>query len=117
MADKKSAILSISEYKCAICLELLVEPVVLPCKHEMCRPCFRNNVEKANFLCPICRKRIASWTRKCMREGTLVDQNRWNLIQKLFPKKCLRRLQGDDDESEDECMSISLNMANLSSKI
>ena len=99
---------SISEYKCLICMQLLIEPVVLPCKHEMCRPCFRTNVEQANFVCPLCRRRISSWARKGIREGTLVDQNRWNLIQKLFPKKCLKRLQGDDDESEDECMYIGL---------
>ena len=97
---------SILEYKCVICLQLLIEPVVLPCKHEMCRPCFRTNVEQANFVCPMCRRRISSWARKGIREGTLVDQNRWNLIQKLFPEKCLKRLQGNDDESEDECMYL-----------
>ena len=95
---------SLSDYKCTICLELLIEPVVMPCKHEVCRPCFRHNVEEGNFLCPICRKRIASWARKCNREGTLVNQKRWNLIQRLFPEKCLKRLKGETVESEDECM-------------
>jgi hypothetical protein len=108
MAVNKASICSASEYKCVICLQLLIEPVVLPCKHEMCKPCFRKNVEEANFVCPMCRKRIASWARKCIRDGTLVDQNRWNLIQKLFPKKCLKRLQGDDDDSEDEGMYSGL---------
>ena len=95
---------SLSDYKCTICLELLIEPVVMPCKHEVCRPCFRHNVEEGNFLCPICRKRIASWARKCNREGTLVNRKRWNLIQRLFPEKCLKRLKGETVESEDECM-------------
>ena len=106
MADHPSS--SISDYKCSICLELLVEPVELPCKHELCRPCFRHNVEEANFACPICRKRIASWARKCNREGTLVNQKKWNHIQKLFPDRCLKRLNGEADDSEDECM-LNLN--------
>ncbi|XP_028401000.1 E3 ubiquitin-protein ligase RNF168-like isoform X2 [Dendronephthya gigantea] len=103
MASKnKSSVSDISEYRCSICLQLLVEPVVLPCKHEMCRSCFCQNVEEGNFLCPICRKRVSTWARKCIREGTLIDEKRWNLIQELFPRRCLKRLQGDDDETDDE---------------
>ena len=110
MADKKAPFpYSASDYKCGICLMLLIEPVVLPCKHEMCRTCFQKNVAEANFYCPMCRKRISSWARRSMREGTLVDQNRWDRIQQLFPEKCNKRLRSNgDDESDDECICYSL---------
>jgi hypothetical protein len=46
--------LNISDCGCPICLEILVEPVVLPCKHELCLPCFKGITEKNNtYTCPL----------------------------------------------------------------
>lgn len=45
--------LSISDCSCPICLEVLIEPVVLPCKHELCLPCFKDMMDQTNFLCPM----------------------------------------------------------------
>ena len=70
----------------------------MPCEHELCGPCFKQNVEEANFLCPLCRMRISSWARRNSRNGTLVNEKRWEQIQKLFPEKCQKRLRGEDDE-------------------
>lgn len=50
--------------RCFICYQLIQEPVVLPCHHEMCRECFQRSVETANFNCPVCRKRYSSWARR-----------------------------------------------------
>ena len=50
--------------RCGICYELIREPVVLPCRHEMCQECFKRSMETANFNCPICRKRCSSWARR-----------------------------------------------------
>ena len=90
--------ISSADFTCPICLQILIEPVVMPCEHELCGPCFKQNVQEANFLCPLCRMRISSWARRNSRNGTLVDLNRWKQIQKLFPKKCQKRLRGEDDE-------------------
>ena len=98
------------DFLCPICLQLLIEPVVLPCKHELCKICFTQNVQEANLQCPICRVRISSWARKQARNGTLICRERWEVIQRLFPKKCERRMAGEDDESEDfyrKCSSVS----------
>ena len=89
---------SFTDYMCPICLQILIEPVVMPCEHELCRPCFKKNVEEANFVCPLCRMRISSWARRNTRKGTLVDSKRWEQIQRLFPEKCQKRLRGEDEE-------------------
>lgn len=94
---------SYEDYICPICLQLLIEPVVMPCKHELCKICFTQNVREANLQCPICRVRISSWARRQARSGTLICQQRWELIQKLFPEKCERRMRGIDDDGEDFC--------------
>ena len=75
-----------------------MQPVVMPCKHELCMLCFQTHVEKTSLCCPICRVRVSSWARKKAREGKLVDEARWNLIQKLFPERCKKRMRGEDDD-------------------
>lgn len=99
---------SYTDYLCPICLQILIEPVVMPCKHELCKPCFKQNVEEASLQCPLCRKRISSWARKQARTGSLVNRKRWEQIQKLFPERCAKRLRGeDDDDDDDSCGEIS----------
>ena len=91
---------SLADYTCPICLQILIEPVVMPCEHELCISCFRQNVEEANLQCPLCRVRISSWTRRQVRNGTLVNLKRWEQIKRLFPDKCQKRMRGEDDEEE-----------------
>ncbi len=49
---------------CLICDELIVEPVTLPCGHELCLDCFKDCIESANFSCCVCRKRVSTWARR-----------------------------------------------------
>eukprot|EP00112_Aurelia_sp_Birch-Aquarium-sp1_P006077 Seg1680.2 transcript_id=Seg1680.2/GoldUCD/mRNA.D3Y31 product="E3 ubiquitin-protein ligase rnf168" protein_id=Seg1680.2/GoldUCD/D3Y31 len=98
--EEKEGTESYTDFMCPICLQLLIEPVVMPCKHELCRPCFTEHVEATSLLCPMCRVRISCWARKRAREGNLVDEERWNKIQRLFPERCKRRLNGEDDDDD-----------------
>ncbi|PVD18535.1 hypothetical protein C0Q70_21084 [Pomacea canaliculata] len=65
-------------------------------------PCFKKNVEEGSFTCPLCRTRISNWARKATKNNTLVDQKRWEQVKKLFPEKVQRRLDGLDDETDDD---------------
>lgn len=38
------------EFKCGICLDLLIKPVTLPCGHSFCEACLRNT-----YQCSVCR--------------------------------------------------------------
>ena len=79
---------------CPVCLNIFIEPVVLPCEHCLCKPCFDEIVKKSNLQCPLCRKRIGSWARLQTRNGTLVNKEKWNYIQKAFPEEVKARLTG-----------------------
>lgn len=100
----------IRDYECSICMLLMIEPVTLPCKHELCYKCFTSHLAKTNQCCPFCRVRIATWMRKEMRMNRVVNKEKWLLIQKLFPKqvKCVmegKELVSDDEEPESQVIS------------
>ncbi|KAF3812954.1 hypothetical protein GH733_019296 [Mirounga leonina] len=109
MAVPKTAIPSLSECQCLICLEILIEPVTLPCNHTLCNPCFQSTVEKASLCCPFCRRWISSWTRYHTRRNSLVNMELWELIQKHYPKECALRISGQESEEiVDDCQPVRL---------
>ncbi|XP_071085920.1 uncharacterized protein [Haliotis cracherodii] len=91
---------SLEDCTCPVCMCILIEPVTMPCHHELCRPCFKQNVEEASLLCPMCRTRIGTWARHASKTKTLVNQQRWGQIQELFPKRVRLRLEGKDEEDD-----------------
>ncbi|XP_003792716.1 E3 ubiquitin-protein ligase RNF168 isoform X1 [Otolemur garnettii] len=98
MAVPKDIIPSLSDCQCQICMEILIEPVTLPCNHTLCNPCFQSTVEKANLSCPFCRRRVSSWTRYHTRKNTLINMELWNIIQKHYPRECKLRASGQESE-------------------
>lgn len=112
--------MSITDCTCPICLEILVEPVVLPCKHELCLPCFSGMTDKTNFLCPMCRMRISTWSRTATNTNTLVNVKRWNEIQKAFPNEVRDRIEGKTAQKLEDSMKrqktavVSSNAQNIS---
>uniref|UniRef100_A0A674NNZ9 RING-type E3 ubiquitin transferase n=1 Tax=Takifugu rubripes TaxID=31033 RepID=A0A674NNZ9_TAKRU len=88
--------LTLQDCRCPVCLEILCEPVTLPCTHTFCKGCFLESVDKATLCCPLCRKRVSTWARQNSRNNTLVNQQLWNQIQDQFPLHCQRRLSGQD---------------------
>ena len=94
-ASDSSLNLSLNDCTCPICLEILVEPVKMPCTHELCLPCFKAMTDKTNFLCPMCRMRISTWSRSAANTNTLVDKKRWEQIKRAFPREVRIRLEGN----------------------
>ena len=107
---------SVADFMCPICLQLLMEPVVMPCRHELCMPCFQAHVQSTSLCCPMCRIRISNWARKRSRKEGLIDKQRWEYIQKLFPERCKRRLNGEDEEDDDIMISGKLYFMQLSTR-
>ncbi|XP_010896824.2 E3 ubiquitin-protein ligase rnf168 [Esox lucius] len=96
--------LSRADCLCPVCLEILMEPVTLPCQHSFCKPCFLETVDKANMCCPLCRKRVSTWARLNSRNKTLVNEELWRQVQAAFPVQCQRRLSGQEEEEEENML-------------
>ncbi|WAR28275.1 RN169-like protein [Mya arenaria] len=97
---------------CPICLYIFIQPVTMPCKHELCLGCFQQNVQEANFVCPMCRIRISTWARRASRKKELVNEERWSAIKKSFPDQVRARLEGfEEDDEEMNALNISIKLA------
>merc|ERR550519_798094 len=55
---------------------------------------------KANMVCPFCKKRFSTWSRKATKDKTLVDKELWELIQKKFPDQVKLRMDGLEDDED-----------------
>lgn len=109
MAAPKNSIPSLADCQCGICMEILLEPVTLPCNHTLCNPCFQSTVEKANLCCPFCRRRVSSWARYHTRRNSLVNTDLWEIIQKHYAKECKLRISGQESkETIDEYQPVRL---------
>ena len=80
---------------CEICLEILYEPITMPCAHRLCKPCFNTNFDMTSMHCPFCKKRLSTWRRKAKNVDELIDQKLWKRIQTDFPTEIEKRLAGD----------------------
>ncbi|ERE65250.1 E3 ubiquitin-protein ligase, partial [Cricetulus griseus] len=111
MAASKEAVPSLADCQCGICMEILLEPVTLPCNHTLCYPCFQATVEKANLCCPFCRLRISSWARYHTRRNSLVNTDLWAIIQKHYARECQMRISGQEsreiDGDDQPCRQLS----------
>lgn len=92
---------SARDYECSICMMLMIEPVLLPCKHELCYKCFMLNYTNTSDQCPFCRVRIATWARKAIKTNRVINTAKWDLIKKLFPEKVKCILEGKDVISDE----------------
>ncbi|KAL0109024.1 hypothetical protein PUN28_014253 [Cardiocondyla obscurior] len=72
---------------CPICRGILIEPVTLPCTHNLCLRCLQGTFEHNSLSCPLCRVRVGSWVRTATRSETLVNHGLWELIRSKFPKE------------------------------
>ncbi|KAG1691681.1 E3 ubiquitin-protein ligase [Nymphon striatum] len=104
----------LSDVMCPICLDILMEPVTLPCNHELCKACFEETVQNVKLSCPLCQMRISNWMRKATKNNTLINKARWNEIKRLFPDKVNDRLTGAETTTVDED-EISFQLPKISS--
>ncbi|XP_023821055.1 tripartite motif-containing protein 16-like [Oryzias latipes] len=94
--------LDLGRFKCSICLDLLKDPVTIPCGHSYCMKCiqgFWEEKEKYIYSCPYCRKTFAP---RPVLEKTIVLEN---LLEMLKINHCYA---GPEDVVCDVCTGRKL---------
>ena len=94
--NSTSGAMNIRDFICPVCRGILIEPVTLPCTHNLCHGCLKGTFEHNSLNCPLCRVRVGSWVRTATKSETLVNNALWQLIRTRFPKEIESKRNGDD---------------------
>ncbi|XP_060757811.1 E3 ubiquitin/ISG15 ligase TRIM25-like [Neoarius graeffei] len=73
--------LSVDQFMCPVCLDLLKDPVAIPCGHSFCKVCINGcwdqEDQKGVYSCPQCRDTFT--TRPVLRRNNMLDE----VVEKL----------------------------------
>ncbi|XP_054015300.1 uncharacterized protein LOC128896118 [Hylaeus anthracinus] len=107
--SQPSVDISLRDLICPVCCSILIEPVTLPCTHNLCLRCLKGTFEHNSLTCPLCRVRVGSWLRTATKTETLINNGLWELIRTKFPKEVEDKYNGDEGDIE---LDAGLNAAN-----
>jgi len=88
------------DFVCALCHELIYEPVVLPCSHAFCRACLVDCLHRgpSSRRCPLCRKLLHATSKEdlvpCAAFATLLAER--------FPEEYASRAAAEKAAAEPE---------------
>ncbi|XP_073720594.1 tripartite motif-containing protein 16-like isoform X3 [Misgurnus anguillicaudatus] len=85
------------QFICSICLDLLKDPVTIPCGHSYCMSCITNcwnqDVQKRNYSCPQCRQTFN--TRPDLNKNTMLTE-----VVEMLKKTKLQAARPDHSYAE-----------------
>uniref|UniRef100_A0A7R9YVR7 RING-type domain-containing protein n=1 Tax=Chlamydomonas euryale TaxID=1486919 RepID=A0A7R9YVR7_9CHLO len=93
------------DYDCVVCCDLLLDPVVAPCGHDICSHCYHQLLESCvgsshAATCPMCRSALPSVLGVCLRLKRTID--------KLHPDDVRRRREEVDEQLRKEAAQTSM---------
>ncbi|XP_051747694.1 tripartite motif-containing protein 16-like isoform X2 [Ctenopharyngodon idella] len=82
--------ISQDEFKCPVCLDLLKDPVTIPCGHSYCKSCITDcwdqEDQKRVYSCPQCKQTVSS--RPALAENTMLAEVVEKLKKRKLPADC-----------------------------
>ncbi|XP_076848398.1 E3 ubiquitin-protein ligase TRIM47-like isoform X2 [Brachyhypopomus gauderio] len=102
MAEARVSV-NFDEFSCSICLDLLKDPVSIPCGHSFCMTCITTkwdqDVQRGVYSCPLCRKNTTQRPELC--RNTLLAE----MVEKLRNTHIAdRSFAGPEDLTCDVCV-------------
>ncbi|XP_047437158.1 E3 ubiquitin-protein ligase TRIM16-like [Mugil cephalus] len=113
----QGVVLDHSQFCCSVCLDLLKEPVTIPCGHSYCRGCIEGywdqGDEKVEVSCPQCRESFSS--RPVLRRNNMLAEvvEKLKRTQQASPSDPLA-CAGPGDVACDFCCGPRRNKATMS---
>ncbi|XP_050456288.1 uncharacterized protein LOC126854012 isoform X1 [Cataglyphis hispanica] len=98
LSSRSTADVHLRDLMCPVCRGILIEPVTLPCTHNLCLRCLKGTFEHNSLSCPLCRVRVGSWLRNATKSETLVNHGLWELIRAKFPKEIENKHNGEEGD-------------------
>ena len=101
MAEDAEEQLDRSDFTCPFCLDILHEPVLLPCcSANFCRPCLQEMIDGGLGSCPTCRKPMPVVDARRLPVNRLVA----SVIDKYLPEGARRRAA---EATEDRAAAVA----------
>lgn len=75
--------------ECALCHELMVQPVVLPCSHVFCRHCLAECLRGPARRCPLCRRLLHATSVEDLAVCSLLS----SFLEEKFPEEYQKRCE------------------------
>ncbi|XP_077414066.1 finTRIM family, member 67 [Vanacampus margaritifer] len=102
-------VLDKDQFTCSVCLDILREPVTIPCGHSYCSECIRNFWDQDDylgvFMCPQCRQNFSP--RPALARSTLladvVDRFKQSGFQEVPGGEAGQQLQNLAEADDVEC--------------
>jgi len=89
---------------CAICYELLFEPMTLPCGHTYCFTCLcKLDITRSIKECPACKEKWTNWPKP---NYVIAD-----LVVKKFPKRFALREKEKGEEAQQRRREVEETIA------
>ncbi|XP_048010651.1 E3 ubiquitin/ISG15 ligase TRIM25-like, partial [Megalobrama amblycephala] len=96
--------ISQDELKCLVCLDLLKDPVTIPCGHSYCKSCITGRWDQEDqmsvYKCPQCKQTVSP--RPALAENTMLA----GVVEKLKKRKLADCYAGAGDVQCDVCTGI-----------
>ncbi|XP_051747574.1 tripartite motif-containing protein 16-like [Ctenopharyngodon idella] len=82
--------ISQDEFKCSVCLDLLKDPVTIPCGHSYCKSCITGHWDQEDqmrvYSCPQCKQTFSP--RPALAENTMLAEVVDKLKKRKLPADC-----------------------------